>query len=348
MPNNTHFLSVLPLDWSRVEVQEIHKLFAKMYYREDDVIRLIQRSEMPVEEIKWGTSMLTAWHDIMEKAQDRGKLRTVIEAILSDSSKSEYRNRILELVADKPVVAIANDENIDWRPDEIKDSDQLERIIGQRSNLLDISFLKEGLRVSKAVARITVAFSDGTYYGTGFLIKENCILTNHHVLFNHAARDEKASSVDIRFDYERGELGGLSPIYEVQGVVGSIIGDKQHDWAIINTMEQVDGQYPCLKLGGKMPSMDDRVYIIQHPNGAVKQIGMHNNIVRYVDNKVVQYWTDTEGGSSGSPVFNSKWEVVALHQGWEVAGTVFRKEYRNQGINIDRVIEGLKSYGINL
>jgi V8-like Glu-specific endopeptidase len=40
---------------------------------------------------------------------------------------------------------------------------------------------------------------------------------------------------------------------------------------------------------------------------------MYHNVVTSVDNGKVQYMTDTQEGSSGSPVFNSNWEVVALH-----------------------------------
>ncbi len=42
-------------------------------------------------------------------------------------------------------------------------------------------------------------------------------------------------------------------------------------------------------------------------------IGLSHNLVRHVDRDVLQYWTDTKVGSSGAPVFNSRWEVVGLH-----------------------------------
>ena len=58
---------------------------------------------------------------------------------------------------------------------------------------------------------------------------------------------------------------------------------------------------PVIGLSGGSPvQVDDRVYIIQHPHGGAKKIGMIHNVVRYVDDDVIRYWTDTESGSSGS------------------------------------------------
>ena len=55
--------------------------------------------------------------------------------------------------------------------------------------------------------------------------------------------------------------------------------------------------------------------IIQHPGGEPKQICVRENkLIRYDENgPFLWYETDTSGGSSGSPVFNNDWEVVALH-----------------------------------
>jgi V8-like Glu-specific endopeptidase len=107
--------------------------------------------------------------------------------------------------------------------------------------------------------------------------------------------------------------------------------------------------YPRLSLDpARPPEEGDRVYIIQHPEGLPKQIGMHRNLVVHVDDRVVQYLTDTKGGSSGSPVFNDRWGVVALHSRWvEVPRADGRASmFRNQGVRIERVREGLASAGI--
>ena len=69
-------------------------------------------------------------------------------------------------------------------------------------------------------------------------------------------------------------------------------------------------------------------------------------MVTYSNERVVQYLTDTLKGSSGSPVFNSAWQVVALHhsggESKEQEPSLRFGKYRNEGININRVIEGIE------
>jgi endonuclease G len=56
------------------------------------------------------------------------------------------------------------------------------------------------------------------------------------------------------------------------------------------------------------------VNIIQHPAQDPLKVVMTRNLV--ADDATatrVQYYADTKRGSSGSPVFNKLWEVIALH-----------------------------------
>ena len=53
--------------------------------------------------------------------------------------------------------------------------------------------------------------------------------------------------------------------------------------------------------------------IVQHPGGEKKQIALRENRIVDVLDAFLHYEADTEPGSSGSPVFDDGWEVVALH-----------------------------------
>ena len=55
------------------------------------------------------------------------------------------------------------------------------------------------------------------------------------------------------------------------------------------------------------------VTIVQHPRGEKKQIALRENRIVDIPDRFLHYSADTEPGSSGSPVFNDQWEVVALH-----------------------------------
>jgi hypothetical protein len=58
-----------------------------------------------------------------------------------------------------------------------------------------------------------------------------------------------------------------------------------------------------------------RMYIIGHPGGRDLEFSLQDN--QLVDSDLprgrIRYRTPTEGGSSGSPVFDATWQVIGLH-----------------------------------
>jgi hypothetical protein len=57
----------------------------------------------------------------------------------------------------------------------------------------------------------------------------------------------------------------------------------------------------------------ESINVVGHPMGRLKEIAIRNGVLQYQHEHFLNYTTDTEHGSSGSPVFNDQWEVVALH-----------------------------------
>ena len=58
----------------------------------------------------------------------------------------------------------------------------------------------------------------------------------------------------------------------------------------------------------------DSATIIQYPDGNYQQVGLRENqILDLSDPNSMIYQTDTSPGTSGSPVFNDQWQVIALH-----------------------------------
>ena len=79
--------------------------------------------------------------------------------------------------------------------------------------------------------------------------------------------------------------------------------------------------------------------IIQHPLGWPKTIAIRNNLLTFRTERTLLYETDTEVGSSGSPVFNDDWQLVALHH-W---GHPFLERKDDLGQTLpDNVNEGVR------
>lgn len=339
----SHFLDQIPLDFSNPAVRELRALLSGNYPRSTAVIKLMREAGAPPEYVNWDLPMVLAWDDVLDTLQRQGKLRILLQNLINgpDAALAE---RLRELVADQPVIEAPPGSADGLRAPDLE-PDGLERIIGSESTLLDVSFLQRGLELSSAVVRLRVCVDGKRYAGTGFRIGDDLLLSNHHVLFGRPGNP--ATEVDAWFGYESSFEGRLKVHSSVPCRAGTIAGDPVHDWAVI----RLDGPAPegtaVVSLEAAPPvQVDDRVYIIQHPRGGPKKIGMIHNVVRYVDSNVFGYWTDTEKGSSGSPVFNERWQLVGLHHRAVTGREQPRPVFYNQGRRIERVVEGLERLGI--
>ena len=129
----------------------------------------------------------------------------------------------------------------------------------------------------------------------------------------------------------------------------SIVGEQSHDWAVIRTQEPISHAFPALPLGGaRIPEVGDRVSIIQHPQRLPKKVAFQHNLIRDVKPDRILYWTDMDEGSSGSPVFDQDWRVVAVHYWTIPALEGERSKWWNQGCRIDRLVERMKAGEIEI
>jgi V8-like Glu-specific endopeptidase len=214
-----------------------------------------------------------------------------------------------------------------------------EQIIGD-NNLKPIAFLEQGISVSKPVAHITL--SNGGM-ATGFLIAPDVLLTNWHVF----RTKELARGAKIRFNYQKDLYGNFLPTDEYDCDPDSLFknnDDAEHfDYAVVRIKGEPGMKWGYLKIQPIGIEVNNKLNIIQHPSGGPKQIAMNDNEAKYVDDSVVQYITDTLPGSSGSPVFNDSWQVVALHHsGGNIPEPSTNSiHFRNEGIRINAIIKDI-------
>jgi endonuclease G len=89
--------------------------------------------------------------------------------------------------------------------------------------------------------------------------------------------------------------------------------------------------------------------IIQHPQGRFKELVLRENRLAHRTDAMLHYIADTEGGSSGSPVFNNEWQVIALHH-WGGPSQDFTDDTGqpvpqqvNEGIRASRIVAEIEA-----
>jgi V8-like Glu-specific endopeptidase len=226
---------------------------------------------------------------------------------LQDTVGQEQADVIAGLFAAYPlkdVAAIRQRPLMDWHG---RDSsvDVREKIIGENT-LRHVRMLEQALAAARAVVRI--GLPNGC--GSGFMIAPDLLMTNNHVI---ASRDE-AARAEFTFNYQLDRTGKACEVTTVGARYdGAFHTNAELDFTVLQLCEAPDIGQP-LKLRPALVRRDERVAIIQHPGGHFKQISMQNNFVAYADRRVVQYTTTTLHGSSGSPVFDDDFNVVAIHR----------------------------------
>lgn len=223
----------------------------------------------------------------------------------------------------------------------------LKRIIG-KSDLFPISYLEAGLKAAKPVCRIEVHDNEGKTigYGTGFLVSGSLLLTNNHVLENEqVARDSLA-----QFNYETNRNFIPRTIKSFRLIPEKFfITNRELDFTLVAIESQdADGatldEFGFLRLtqeSGKA-LIGEYVSIIQHPQGAPKSVAIRENRITDVFDGYIHYITDTQSGSSGSPVFNDEWIVVALHHAGVPDPSGSGNFIANEGIRISSIMSFLK------
>jgi V8-like Glu-specific endopeptidase len=215
-------------------------------------------------------------------------------------------------------------------------ADVREKIIGE-DTLRHIYILNLALEAEKAVVHLRTPNG----MGTGFAIAPNLLMTNNHVI----ASLETAEQTEYTFNYQLDINGKECQIQTVQALPGgAFYTNAELDYTVVTLKDAPNFGKPLI-LKNQQMRQDDRVAIIQHPGGHLKKISMQNNFVAYADNKVVQYTTSTLPGSSGSPVFDNEFKVVAIHHsgGMLPEPSTQRRYLRNAGTSMIAVLKDLQA-----
>jgi V8-like Glu-specific endopeptidase len=218
-----------------------------------------------------------------------------------------------------------------------------EEIIIGEDEKVPVSFLENGLKAAQAVARIMVPRTiGGRVFGTGWLIAPNLVLTNHHVVRARGAKEptatprelgQQASASVLWFGYNVGT-------YTEYRCTDLVYANEVLDYALLHIAETSINSVPLsdwgvLKVIQIQPNLAQgtRLNVIQHPGGRVKEIALRSNF--YIGSVATSgrfhYLSDTETGSSGSPVLDDNWQVIGLHRAWDY----YNRHYKGQSIRFN-------------
>jgi tetratricopeptide (TPR) repeat protein len=199
----------------------------------------------------------------------------------------------------------------------------LEKVFGT-SPFMPFQAWALGLECAKSVCRVEDKLNQGI--GTGFVVNGK--------LLNKALPDELLLITNAHVMTPKGDNGSLTPAQAHVSFYACVDkSGRPHTSKIkkilftsppgaldvtIATLEKRPTVKSPLTLAANLPAADSKqkVFIIGHPSGGGLVFSLNDNeLLDHGDptNFRVHYRTPTEPGSSGSPVFNGLWELIALH-----------------------------------
>ncbi|MDB6005967.1 MAG: hypothetical protein JWR15_2954 [Prosthecobacter sp.] len=219
-------------------------------------------------------------------------------------------------------------------------SASLQKIIRDDNPTFDIDMWRTRLtEIESRVCRVDI---DGRAAGTGFLVGPDTLITNYHVVEGVIKGTMVAASVSCLFDYKvlsNGKLNvgerhalaadqailSYSPYSEAEGAGtpdAVLPTPAQLDFALLRLDGAVGNEpinaprgFEVLPKTASAFRTGQGLIIAQHPAGSPMKLAIDTQSVVSVNTNQtrVRYKTNTEGGSSGSPVFDMQWNLAALH-----------------------------------
>jgi V8-like Glu-specific endopeptidase len=318
-------------EWTQTELTSLNRILANLYPMIGDGVRVAKGVGLATAQIAFDNKAINNWFAIVQRAKQETKVDTLIAFALDENPGDEA---LLQAKQHAPPPPVEGPATTKWGGV----PGQLEKILGDKSTLVPISYLELGVIRAKSVVRIKRA--DGSS-GTGFMTAGGILITNNHVLPD----DASMVGAVVQFNYQRTVAGLDAPFEEFSiDTAVPLRTSKDNDWSAVRIKGDAS-KWGELDMKPMTVKVGDHVNIIQHPGGAQKQISFVANVVAFVGGGRVQYLTDTLPGSSGSPVFDTDWNLIALHHsgGWLTEPNAATKStyYRNEGIAIDTIIQDL-------
>ena len=223
--------------------------------------------------------------------------------------------------------------------------------------LVDICFLDLARAASETVGRV---LRHDSMKGNGFMISDKLFMTNNHIV--HDCEVAKRSVVE--FNYELDQCGCPKPTTKFAFEPKDFLmksPKEDLDFTIVAIGDRVSGEskltdfgFCPLKVEEDKCALGEFVNIIQHPGLEFKKIVLRTGRLVAQSEEVLHYYATVISGSSGSPVFNDKFEPIAIHHYGCPSRMAFTQNGKPgpkqiaEGIRISAIVKRINSERSNL
>jgi V8-like Glu-specific endopeptidase len=306
-------------------------------YRDYDKLRIMVRLKLEesLERFAGRGELETVVFNLINSAEARGKLeRLIVGAYEKNPDNPELKNFYETVFKRFKQRAILDSDtvqprdfgpNIDWqgKTDEV----ELQSFFKKQPDWYDVGFLQRMIEQAKSVCRVDLPTLNIT--ATGVLIAPKYVLTNYHVLKPNNNNNLEANAKNIRLNFGCFSLDDgqetLSKYFRLDSQIPILASSPiekldyillQLESSFVQVLNQEENKIKPAQCNFNITlSERDGINILQHPNGESMKLSITCDGITgiYPNSGLVQYINKTAGGSSGSPCFNEKGELVALH-----------------------------------
>ncbi len=334
------------------QFEQLEQALLSAFPTREKLTRMVQITfSQPLQAVAEGTNHTERVDQLIDWAKAEGRLSDLVAAARQQNPgnpKLQAFIRSLAAEAPQPVSGVSAPKqgpSFDWRGP--TDERELEGLLRPQRDVTsyDMAFIQQASQPAAAVCRIELPNQEAI--GTGFLVAQNLVLTNYHVIAPYEDSDPQAllGKITLRFGYLTLESG--------QGAAGQTFRlapnpllrfktvEQGLDYALLQVEDGILSAHalqPITRRPSRLPDRDMNIHILQHPEGHTLRVTFSNNGITgvYERDSLLQYVSDTSVGSSGSPCFNDRWELVAVHHaqvpatfGVKCEGILFQAIYQD-------------------
>lgn len=323
-----------------LQLEETRKALLEGYNKKSLGQMLRIRLDKDLEDIVADGALKDMVWDLLERSEEEGWQGDLVREAYRNNPGNEALLRIYEKFGLAPKINLAQGGVSMAGVDATPSSAGLQKIIRDDNPTLDINAWR--VRLTELELRVCRIDIDGRPKGTGFLVGPDVVLTNFHVVEEIVTGKKVSASVSCLFDYKvlannKLNAGTRVQLAAGQGVLASspysaaekaakpdsaLPTEDELDFALLRLDRPFASEPQASPRGHEvLPAFPAEfkpgqgIIIAQHPAGAPMKLAIDTQSVIGINanGTRVRYKTSTEGGSSGSPVYDMLWNLCALH-----------------------------------